>query len=103
MTAEISYIRDPDAISTQVGDDLIALQSQTWTYAEFDAVGSRIWELLAEPRTVSMLVEQLRREFHVDAEQCERYTVAFVDLLVGREFVRVEQAERTMESGAVRS
>lgn len=92
MAAGISYVRDSDAISTQVGDNLIALQSQTWTYADFAGTGSRIWESLATPRTIPALVEQLRDEFDVDADQCARDTEDFVEMLVSRQFVRATGA-----------
>ena len=44
-------------------------------------VGARIWQLLETPTTVERIVDTIRAEFDVAAEDAERDVAAFVDAL----------------------
>jgi hypothetical protein len=45
-----------------------------------NAIGTRIWALIAEPRSIDDLCAQLRQEFDVEEEECRRDVT---DLLEG--------------------
>lgn len=87
MPADISYVRDLDVIGAEVGAETILLNSRTWTYADFNPVAARIWELLSEPHTIDQLVARLGAEFDVEDATCRSQTVAFLDDIVREGFV----------------
>jgi hypothetical protein len=57
-------------------------------YYGLDAVGARVWTLLATPQRVSELVSAVTREFDVRADECERDVLALLDELAERRLVR---------------
>ena len=58
--------RDPDAIVAEVDGKAMLLSVRSWTYASFNEVGERIWELLAEPSDTGGLVRSLLGRFEGD-------------------------------------
>ena len=57
-------------------------------YYGLDAVGARVWSLLATPRRVSELVSIVTGEFDVAPAQCERDVLALLDELSERRLIR---------------
>ena len=54
-----------------------------------DPIGSRIWELIKDPLSVSQLIDILLKEFNVDREQCEQEVFAFLNKLAEDHLIRV--------------
>lgn len=53
-------------------------------YYELNAVGTVLWDFLAEPRTVDDLVDHLVARYQVTREQCQADVAAFLDALRAR-------------------
>lgn len=70
--------RKADLIATELEEITIMFVGEREKYYGFEAVGSRIWQLLGEPMSVKALCGLLQAEFDVSAEQCERETLDFV-------------------------
>jgi hypothetical protein len=67
-----------EVLEADLHGDRIALSIDTGTCYGFNATASRIWELLETPRAVRAIVADLVRRFEVDAERCERETLALL-------------------------
>ena len=78
MTGEMVYQRHPEVIGIEVSGEMVLLDSRSWTYLDFDDIGSRIWVLLNEPLTLPALVDKLTGEFAVDPTACRRDTEIFL-------------------------
>ncbi|HKP16491.1 MAG TPA: PqqD family peptide modification chaperone [Gemmatimonadaceae bacterium] len=76
-----------EQVSTSLGDETVILGMEDGVYYGLDAVGARIWALLATPRRVSELVSTILGEFDVTPEQCERDVLALLDDLFDRRLV----------------
>lgn len=76
--------------SCDLGDERVLLNVATGVYYGLDPVGSRVWELLEEPRTVASLARTLREEYEVDEETCERDVVSLLERLLAEGLVEVE-------------
>jgi hypothetical protein len=64
---EISHITVSDAVlHQQVGEETVLLNMVTEQYHGLDEVGSRVWQLLREHRTVDPIVAALLQEYEVD-------------------------------------
>ena len=57
------------------------LSIKNGAYYGMDPVGSRVWELIAQPVTASAVCETLLREFNVEKDTCERQVLAFLQQL----------------------
>lgn len=90
FTRDTCVVVSDDQVSTALGDETVILGMQDGVYYGLDAVGARIWALLATPRRVSELVATITDEFEVGAEQCERDVIALLDELAARQLIREE-------------
>ena len=77
-----------EQVSTSLGQETVILGMGDGVYYGLDAVGARVWALLATPRRVSELVRAVVEEFDVTSEQCERDVLALLDELSERRLVR---------------
>lgn len=68
----------------------ILAHSAAHSYFTVNRVGTRIWAILENPRTVREIVQILLREFQVDEPTCRQETDAFLTQLITRELAVIE-------------
>lgn len=91
MLSTASIVVQTDDIQTAtVGAELVMMSIESNGYFGLDAIGRRIWELIAAPRRVGDICAQLTTEFDVAPDQCEADVLHFLNELVGYGVVRVE-------------
>lgn len=82
------------AAETQISSDLageaIILELKAGMYFGLDAIGTRIWKLIQEPRSVSSLRDTLLAEYEVDPERCEHDLKALLRDLAANRLIRIE-------------
>jgi hypothetical protein len=78
LSADSVVVRNEGLLSAEVDGELMAMSVERGMCYGLNAVGTRIWALIAEPRSISDLCAQLRQEFDVEEEECRR---DLVDLL----------------------
>jgi len=61
-----------EQVSCPLGEESAILNLKNSMYYGMNPVGTRIWSLLKEPRTVEQLRDALLNEYEVDAALCER-------------------------------
>jgi hypothetical protein len=93
FTSTSCVVLSDEQVSTSLGDETVILGMGDGVYYGLDAVGARVWTLLATPRRVSELVSAVTREFEVRAEECERDVLDLLDELAERRLVREVAAE----------
>lgn len=64
--------RHPEAADSRVGDETVILHLGSGIYFGLDPVGTRIWELLHTPLSVTMLRQDLLSKFDVSPEVLKR-------------------------------
>jgi hypothetical protein len=79
--------RSDEALSAKVGDELLMMSVQKGTYFNLNDVGTRIWELLAEPITLDDLVAALTAEYEVNTETARREVERFLVALRERDLL----------------
>jgi hypothetical protein len=70
-----------ELVSSDLDGETVLLSIETGKYYNMDPIGSRIWELIKDPMSVSQLIDILLDEFNVDREQCEKEVLAFLNKL----------------------
>ena len=59
-------------LARQVGDETVMLDLDNGTYYGLDQVGTRIWQLLAEGKTLAQVCDTMIEEYEVSREEIER-------------------------------
>lgn len=57
-------------VSCELAGEVVLLQLDSGIYYGLDPVGSRVWQLLQEPRSFAELQDALLAEFEVEPERC---------------------------------
>ena len=69
----------PNQVSSKLGDEAVVLHFENGIYFGLNEVSARIMELIAEPKTVSEIVDVLTSEYDVDTATCRKDVI---DLLI---------------------
>jgi hypothetical protein len=72
MTPDTVVVANPDAMTSSVGIETVILHFTAGTYFGLDEVGTRIWELVQERRSVREIRDALLEEYDVDEERCDQ-------------------------------
>ena len=65
----------PEAIARQVGDETVILDLAGEAYFGLNRVGTRIWQLMDEGKTVSEICDALIEQYDVSRDQLEQDTL----------------------------
>ena len=63
--------RSTDQVSTELQGDAVILNVKTGKYFNLNSVGSHIWKLLEEPKSMLSIVEAILSEYDVERARCE--------------------------------
>lgn len=79
--ATVLFRRTDRILTAAVGDELLMMSAAEGKYFNLNDVGTRIWELLAEPASVEGLVTALTNEYAVDAATARAQVLEFLSAL----------------------
>ncbi|NJC06120.1 hypothetical protein GGQ97_001913 [Sphingomonas kaistensis] len=82
-----TYRRTAATMSTDVGDDVVALQADRGFAYGMEEVTATVWRLLEEPRGIDDLVARLTSEYEVDDAQCRAEVVALLEQMTSEGLV----------------
>ena len=71
-----------DVLYQKVADESVILNLSTEKYHGFDAVGTRMWEVLTNADSIQQASDELCDEYEVDRERLERDLQGFVSRLL---------------------
>ena len=71
--------RNDGLLTAEVDGELMAMSVEQGICYGLNPVGTRIWALLAEPRTVDDLCAQLIDEYDVDPAQCRSDVLSLLE------------------------
>jgi hypothetical protein len=70
-------------------DETVMMSIEQGEYYGINPVGSRIWELLVQPRTVPALIDILMQEYNAPLEECQQDVLEFLNKLLEKKLVKV--------------
>jgi len=93
MTAPMAtrYIKAKDLLEAELGEDLVALDTDDGHCFGFNSVAADIWRLLDEPRDFEALHRALTDQYDVDAGECAAELRACLANLESQGLVRTVQ------------
>lgn len=77
-------------VSSTIGDEAVILNFENGIYYGLNPVSARIVELIAEPRTVSAILETLLDEYDVDVDRCRQDLVNLLAKLKEHDLIETE-------------
>ena len=81
-----------ELVSSDLDGETVMMSVKNGKYYGMDPIGSRIWALIKQPSTVSVLCDILLREFNVDRERCEKDVLIFLNKLAEDNLIRIVHA-----------
>ena len=78
---------DENFLISQLGQELVLMDTKTGDYLGINAVGTHIWNLLADSKSVQELVTDLISRFEVTEAQCQAEVEHFLSDLEKRKMV----------------
>ena len=81
-----------EIVSSKLDDEVVMMSIEKGAYYGLDKIGSRVWELLATPRTVSDICDILIQEYDVTREQCEQDMLAWFTELAENNLIQIADA-----------
>ena len=88
LTSRVKANRD--VVFRDLQGELVLLNLKSGVYFGLDPVGTRMWQLLHEHRSLHEVLAALLDEYDVAETRCERDLVGFVRALVENELVNLE-------------
>ena len=73
-----AVVRRAEPLTADVHGETVMFHPEAGSYFALGDVGTRVWDLLAEPRSVIQICDALRAEFDVDPETCRAQVLEFV-------------------------
>jgi len=85
---EGAFARNSEVRWTEMDGDTVVLDTERNAYFGLGGIGSRIWELLAEPITVEEISSSIQAEFDIDPKRCEEDVIHFLNELSTHDIIR---------------
>lgn len=90
LTASTVVARAGGVVESEIDSEVVALNIETGTCYGLNAVGSRIWGMLAEPVCISDICAILVAEYRVERNICEVEVTELIDHLLAENLVVVK-------------
>ena len=92
VTIDSVLVQDKEPTTADLDGGAVVLSLRAGAYFDFNPVASEIWYMLAEPRRVGEIFEQLSASHDVDAETLARDVTPFLQTLIEHRLVRLVEA-----------
>lgn len=80
-------------VSCMLGDEAAILNLKNTVYYGLNPVGTRVWNLVQQSRSVSEIRDTLLDEYDVEAAQCERDLLVLLERMREQGLIEVREAE----------
>lgn len=81
-----------NVVFRNLADESVLLNLDTGTYFGLDAVGARLWNLVAEQVSIASITETLLAEYDVDAPRLQRDIATLIDQLLAKGLLTTDAA-----------
>jgi hypothetical protein len=92
--------RNQSTLWTKLDNKLVLLDIELGRYYEANALGSLIWEMIEEPRTVAGIVEQIVSRYRVDHEQGRSDVLKYLGDLSAAGLIVMDESAHELEDNA---
>jgi len=89
ISFDMKAVASADVVTRRLDDELVLLDLGSENYFGLDAVGTRIWELLASAPSVQDAYDELLTEYAVDADTLRGDVEKLLNELVGHGLIEL--------------
>jgi hypothetical protein len=89
MDRSTIVVRVAGLCAGELDGEAVLMSVDQGRYYGMDPIGTRIWGLIENPVAVSDICDQLRKEYKVTPEDCERDVLTFLNELAEANLLRV--------------
>ncbi len=82
-----------NVVYRDLAGESVLLNLDTGTYFGLDAVGTRLWHLVAEHGSAALVIDALLTEYDVDAPQLQKDVTALIDQLLAKGLLTTDAAQ----------
>jgi len=84
-----------EQVSCPLGQESAILNLKNSVYYGMDSVGTRVWNLLQQPRSVEELRNTLVSEYEVDSDRCEKDLLSLLQKMRNEGLIEVHSEARS--------
>ncbi len=84
---EIRFVVTDKQITSQLGDESVILGLDDGIYYGLDSIGTRVWGLLASPRSAREICADIQRDYDVGVAACEEAVLALLQDMEARALI----------------
>lgn len=89
INENLSVVQATDVVTAEIDGETLMMRIENGMYYGLDNIGSRVWELITEPRQVSHLIEYLFETYEVEKAQCQSDTLELLNQLFAEGLIRI--------------
>jgi Coenzyme PQQ synthesis protein D (PqqD) len=90
MPKETVVVASADQVSSDLAGESVILSLKSGTYYGLNPVGSSVWMLIQEPKTIAEICEAILEEYEVDAQTCEADIQALLADLLNAQLIELK-------------
>ena len=75
-------VRSDAVIAAEIDGEAVMLSIENGKYYGLDSVGTDIWNLAAEPRSIAQICDALLARYDIDEETCRKEVTDLLEVLV---------------------
>jgi hypothetical protein len=81
-----------DQVACDMKGELLLLQTGSGVYYGLNPAGTRVWNLMLEPKQVAGIRDVLLAEYQIDRETCTRDLLDLLEKLASKQLIEVKSA-----------
>ena len=74
--------RNIEIITNEIDDEILMMSIEDGKYYGLNAVGSEIWKMLDEPKSIEEIIPALMEIFDIDDETCRKESLDFIESMI---------------------
>jgi Coenzyme PQQ synthesis protein D (PqqD) len=82
----------PEQVSCALGEESAILNMRNTVYYGLNPVGSRVWNLVQQAKSIGEIRDALLEEYDVEAQQCERDLLVLLEKMRDEGLIEVKNA-----------
>ena len=92
LSLDSVVVATPEQVSCALGDESAILNMKNSVYYGMNAVGTRVWNMLGEPRSIVQLRDALVDEYEVEPARCEQDLLQLLEKMRTEGLIEVHSA-----------
>jgi hypothetical protein len=92
LSLQSVVVATPEQVSCALGDESAILNMKNSVYYGMNSVGTRVWTLIGEPKSIVQLRDALIDEYEVEPHRCEEDLLKLLEQMRTEGLIEVRSA-----------